>query len=244
MGVGARLVLGFLGGMGFLLIAAGARGVNVLGPMVSHAVSRRARIVSMRDSHRDETPLVEALAVWTEQLRDTMAGASGLEQAMTVTARTAPLVVRPAIERLAARIGFGDLSSSIREFAAEVDHPLADFVAAALITAAENQVREMGTLLGHLADCCRDDVAMRTRVWVARARTRSAVRIISVVVVVFVMGLALLDPGYLTPYSTPAGMVMASIVLCSFVSALSMMRRMGRLSTPTRFIARREVVPA
>ncbi len=215
---------------GWLLIVAGLRGI---------AMFDRFRAAKAPRVTRDERRLVEALAVWTEQLRDTIAGASGLEQAIVVTSRTAPLLLRPSVEELAARLGFDPLPEAVREFAEDVDHPLADFVAAALITAADNQVREMGALLGHLAQCCRDDVAMRTRIWVARARTRSAQRIISVVVILFVGGLALLQPTYLAPYASPSGMFMASVIGIVFVTAFASMRRLGRLENPVRFIARR-----
>ena len=209
-----RLLLGLGLATGTLLVLAGMRGVVVMssGPG------------SPRPSRRtiDDTNLVEALAIWTEQLRDTIAGARGLEQALTVTATTAPLAIRP-----------------VRNFASEVDHPLADFVAAALITASENQVRDMGSLLSHLADCCRDDVRMRTRIWVARARIRSAVRIIGVVVLVFVVGLVAFNPTYLAPYTTPSGMVALAVVIAMFAASLVLLQRLGQFSAPTRFIARR-----
>jgi Flp pilus assembly protein TadB len=112
-------------------------------------------------------------------------------------------------------------------------------VAAALITASENQVRDMGSLLSHLADCCRDDVRMRTRIWVARARIRSAVRIIGVVVIVFVVGLVAFNPTYLAPYTTPSGMVALAVVTAMFAASLVLLQRLGQFSAPTRFIARR-----
>lgn len=232
MGLGSRVFIGLMFAIGLLFVLAGSRGLVIL----------RRIDAKKSTSAPDEREIVEALAVWTEQLRDTMAGASGIEQAITVTARTAPVLLRADVERLSARLGFTSLSDAVREFAGDVDHPLADFVAAALITAAENQVREMGALLGHLAQCCRDDVAMRTRVWVARARTRSAVKIISVVVVVFVLGLALLDPTYLQPYTTPTGVFVAALVASMFLGSFETMRRLGRIDDPVRFIARREVV--
>lgn len=232
--IGWRIFTGMTFALGLLFVLAGVRGFRIIG---------RIHIGSTVDT-RDEREVVEALAVWTEQLRDTIAGASGIEQAITVTSRTAPPLLRPAVERLSARIGFTPLQHAVREFASEVDHPLADFVAAALITAAENQVREMGSLLGHLAQCCRDDVSMRTRVWVARARTRSAVRIIAIVVVVFVIGLIVLDPNYLEPYGTPAGIFVALLVVMMFAGSFAAMKRLGRIENPIRFIARREVFEA
>jgi len=230
--LGWRIFTGMTFAVGILFVLAGVRGLRIIG---------RIPIRTSAES-RDEREIVEALAVWTEQLRDTIAGASGIEQAITVTSRTAPPLLRPAVERMAARIGFAPLQHAVREFASEVDHPLADFVAAALITAAENQVREMGALLGHLAQCCRDDVSMQTRVWVARARTRSAVRIIAVVVVVFVLGLILLDPNYLEPYGTPTGTFVALLVVLMFAGSFATMKRLGRIENPVRFIARRESV--
>lgn len=226
-----RLLLGLGLATGTLLVLAGMRGFVVM-------ASGQA---SPRPSRRnvDDTKLVEALAVWTEQLRDTMAGARGLEQALTVTASTAPIVIRPAVQQLSAELGFTNLPDAVRNFAATVNHPLADFVAAALITASENQVRDMGSLLGHLAECCRDDVRMRTRVWVARARIRSAVRIIAIVVVGFVGGLIVFNPTYLAPYASPTGMVALAVVIAMFVASLVFLQRLGRFSSPPRFIARR-----
>lgn len=228
-----RLAFGLMTGAGLLLVVAGSRGVDLFGSSVTAWKSRRRR--------RNETELVEALAVWTEQLRDTMAGASGMEQALTVTAQTAPGVLRPAVQGMSARLGFTTLPESVRQFAEDVDHSLADFVAAALITAAENQVRDMGSLLGHLAECCRSDVQMRTRVWVARARLRSAVRIITVVVVLFVLGLYALNPAYLQPYGSPSGLIVLVIIITLFIGSLLLLQRLGRVDTPDRFVARRSL---
>lgn len=226
-----RILLGLGLATGTLLVLAGMRGVVVMSSGQG----------SPRPSRRpiDDTKLVEALAIWTEQLRDTIAGARGLEQALTATATTAPLAIRSAVQRLSAQLGFTTLPDAVRIFASEVNHPLADFVAAALITASENQVRDMGSLLSHLADCCRDDVRMRTRIWVARSRIRSAVRIIGVVVIAFVVGLAAFNPTYLAPYTTPSGMVALAVVIAMFAASLVLLRQLGQFSAPTRFIARR-----
>ena len=225
-----RLVLGLALATGTLLVLAGLRGVVVI----------RSGIRVPRPARRsvDETKLVEALAVWTEQLRDTMAGARGLEQALTVTAATAPLAIRPAVEQLSARLGFMGLPEAVRQFATDINHSSADFVVAALITASENQVRDVGALLGHLAECCRSDVQMRTRVWVARARIRSAVRIIIAVVVFFVVALLILNPSYLLAYTKPSGMMALSVVIAMFGTSLVMLQRLGRFTISPRFIAR------
>ena len=106
MSFAIRLLLGLGLATGTLLVLAGMRGVVVMASgQVSPRPSRRTA---------DDTKLVEGLAVWTEQLRDTMAGARGLEQALTVTANTAPVVIRPAVQQLSAELGFTNLPEAVR----------------------------------------------------------------------------------------------------------------------------------
>lgn len=190
-------------------------------------------------SSEDDRQLVEGLAVWIEQLRDTMAGARGLEQAIVATAETAPSVLRPAVARMADRLVHDNLSVASVAFADDIDNSLADFVVAVLVTASEQQVRDVGSVLSHLAECCRDEVKMRSRVWVSRARTRSATRIIGVVVVVFVLGLFVLNRTYLEPYGSPTGVVVLIMVIGLFASALGIMNRMAHFEAPARFMAAR-----
>jgi len=223
-----RLLIGLGLGCGVVLLVCGARGVRVLEPR---------RVTSRRRSTGDETELVEALAVWVEQLRDTMAGARGLEQALVATATTAPDRLRPATQRLSSRLGVVPLPRALKGLADDIDHPLADFVTAALMVAAENHVRDLVSLLTHLSECCRDDVRMRTRVWVARARLRSAVRIIGVVIVGFVGGLVILQREYLRPYASPSGAVMLTVVVALFTASLVSLNRLGRFEAPGRFVA-------
>jgi threonine/homoserine efflux transporter RhtA len=70
------------------------------------------------------------------------------------------------------------------------------------------------------------------------------VRIIAVVVVVFVLGLIVLDPNYLEPYGTPTGMFVALLVAAMFAGSIAAMKKLGRIENPVRFIARREAVDA
>ena len=190
---------------------------------------------------RDDRVLLEAIAVWTEQLRDMLAGSNGLEQAISATATHAPAPLRQPLERLVASMSYSSLEQALQRFAQEVDHPTGDFVVAALSTAATRQVRELGPLLGHLASCAHAESRMHTRIWVGRARTRSAVRIIAGVVVVFVGGLVVLSPDYLAPYRTAEGQVVLSSIVMIFYAALLLMQRFAVVAAPERFIGRRQV---
>ena len=194
---------------------------------------------------RDERALVEAIAQWTEQLRDTIAGSHGLEQAIVATAAHAPAPLAAPVRRLAAGVAYGRLGAGLRRLADEVAHPTMDFVCAALLAASEHRARELGALLGRLADCARDEGRMRTRVWVGRARTRSAVRIISGVVAAFVLGLLAFHRDYLAVYATWGGQLILCGILAAFVGALVALGRMSHIDVPDRFVRRRAgAVPA
>jgi len=198
-------------------------------------------LTSKNRLRRDERGMAEAIATWTEQLRDTLAGAHGLEQAIVATSSHAPAPVASAVGRLSVQIKYGKLSDGLRRFADDVDHPISDFVSAALITASEYQARDLGQLLGHLAQCARDEGRMRTRIWVGRARTRSSVRIISFVVIGFVLALILFNRGYLGVYASVEGQIILSVILVLFAAALILLDQFSRIDSPQRFIRRREI---
>lgn len=189
----------------------------------------------------DQRELIEAIATWTEQLRDTIVAAHGLEQAIVVTSDLAPDIISPAVRRLAANLRYGSADDALRRFADEVNHPTCDFVVAALTTAHRHQARELAALLTHLGECAREESRVQLRVWVSRARTRSAVRIIGWVVVLFVGALVVFDPGYLSPFVSTEGIVVLFVVLAIFAGGLAMLRRLGGIAQPQRFIARRSL---
>lgn len=226
------VLLGTWAVTGWTLAAGTIAGVATMG---SIALGRHG-------NRRDERALVDALAVWTEQLRDMLAGSNGLEQTITATAVHAPAVLREPLERLVASMSYSSMTQGLHRFARDIDHPTADFVVAALATAATRQVRELGALLGHLAACARDEARMHTRIWVGRSRTRSAVRIIAVVVGVFVVGLVVFSPDYLAPYRSAEGQLVLSAVVIIFFGALLMMQRLAMVVVPDRFIGRRAEV--
>lgn len=188
---------------------------------------------------RDERLFVDALATWTEQLRDTLAGSHGLEEAIFATAERAPRTIQPEVQRLVAYMTYGSTAQGLRQFADDLDHPTADFVVSALLTATQYQARDLVTLLSHVADCARDEGKMRSRVWVSRARTRSSVRIIIGVVVVFVGGLFIFSADYLSPYSSLNGQVFLTCIGVVFATSFALMKRMSEVVMPERFVKKR-----
>jgi hypothetical protein len=199
------------------------------------------RMLGARARHQAEIDRVEAIASWAEQLRDTMAAANGLEQAIGATAAVSPAPIAGPVGRLAARLDHLRLSEALRAFADEVDHPTCDFVVAGLVTAAERQARDVGPLLSQLAECARDEAQMRARVWSGRARTRTSVRVISSCVVLFALGLLVFQRTYLEPYDSAAGQAMLLVIGGIFAGSVVAMERMGRIELADRFLRRRVV---
>ncbi len=183
---------------------------------------------------------IEAVAGWAEMLRDTMAGAAGLEQAIVATAAVAPLPIRAEVATLAVRLEGERLAPALRGFAEEVADPTMDLVVAALVLAAEHQASRLGELLGSLAQAARDQATMRLRVEAGRARSRTSVKVVVGVTAGLALGLAVLNRSYLAPYDTALGQLVLLLVGAMFAGAFVWLSRMTRPSVPERFLARRD----
>jgi tight adherence protein B len=177
---------------------------------------------------------IEAVATWTEMLRDTLAGAAGIEQAISATATAAPLPIRPQVLALAARLERERLVPALEAFADEVADPTCDLVVTALILASRRQARRLGELLGALARAARDDATMRLRVEAGRARVRASVRVVVAVTLTIAGGLVVANRGYLAPYSSALGQLVLAAVGGLFAGALWWLARIGRVQPPVR----------
>lgn len=190
-----------------------------------------------------ETARTEAIAAWTEMLRDTITGAHGLEEAIMTSAAVAPEPIRREVVDLAVRLERQPLTSSLEAFADELAHPTADLVVAALRLASEGAVGDLAELLGTLAVSARDEAGMRLRVEAARARLRTAVRVITGCTLATALGLLLLNRPYLAFYGTPAGQAVLAVVAALWAASLVWLGRMADFVTPERFLATRTTEP-
>ncbi|HEY3673055.1 MAG TPA: pilus assembly protein TadB [Acidimicrobiia bacterium] len=185
---------------------------------------------------------VEAIAGWAEMLRDTIAAAAGLEQAIAATAPIAPPQIRRDVAMLAARLERERLSTALRAFADDVADPTCDLVVAALVLAAEHQAHRLGELLGSLAQAARDQATMRLRVEAGRARTRTSVRVIVGVTIALAAALALLNQTYLEPYDSAVGQLVLLVIGVAFAAGFIWLARMTKPIRPERFLLPTEPV--
>src|SRR5215475_11242247 len=147
---------------------------------------------------RAEMRRLEALATWTESLRDTIAGAVGLEQAIPATYLAAPPVIRQPLAMLVDRLHTRDpLPEALVKFADDLDDPSADLIVAALVLNARLRGPGLRDVLGALA-------------------TRRSVQIIVGITLVVVLGMTLLNRGYVAPYDTPFGQAVLVAIFALF----------------------------
>jgi Flp pilus assembly protein TadB len=209
------------------------------------AVLSLPRILGANTDHQRTLERIEAIASWTEMLRDTLVAAAGLEQAILATAPTSPAAIREEITELALRLQRGErLAPSLRHLADQLRDPTADLVISALVLAAEHQARQLANLLGELASEAREQASMRMRVEAGRARTRTSVRVIVITTLSFAIGLMLLDRGYLAPYNSAFGQVMLLFVGCLFATAFAWLARIARLRESERFLTELSAIRA
>ncbi|MFF7450614.1 MULTISPECIES: type II secretion system F family protein [unclassified Streptomyces] len=182
---------------------------------------------------------VEALAGWTESLRDTIAGAVGLEQAIPASARASAPVLRPHLDALVDRLrSRTPLPDALQHLADEIDDASADIIVAALILNARLRGPGLRQVLGALAKSAREEVDMRNRVMAQRASTRRSVQIVVAVSVAFVLGLSVFNREFVEPYGTAIGQVVLAVVCGLFALGFWWLRKLSTIETPERFLVR------
>ncbi len=197
-----------------------------------------------RREHASHVARTNAIASWTEMIRDNMAGAAGLEQALLASAQVAPEPIAIELQRFRRSADRLPLVEALGDLGEDLDHPSADLVIAALSNAATMEVRELGPLLSRLAVATRADTRMRERVEVGRARIRTSARIVVITTVGTILFLWLFAGELLGVYDSLAGQIWMCVVAGVFVAGGSMLRRFARFDVPDRFQARRRLVDA
>ncbi|MDT8916036.1 type II secretion system F family protein [Amycolatopsis sp. PS_44_ISF1] len=232
-----RVVLRLAIAVGVGVLAGVLTGWVVGAVLAAAAVWFLPRLVGPDHAHVRRVARIEAIASWTEMLRDVLSAAAGLEQAVLATAPLAPAAIRGEVATLAARLESGQrLAPALRALARELDDPTADLVLAALVLAAEHQARQLGDLLGSLATTARGQAAMRMRVETGRARTRTSVRVIAATTLAFAAGVVVFNRAYLDVYNSATGQVVLLTIGALFAAGFAWLARIATSGAQARVL--------
>jgi len=187
---------------------------------------------------------LEGVAAWTESLRDTVAGAVGLEQAIPATAYAASPAIVKELSALADRLRVRvPLPQALQRFADEMNDSSVDLIVASLILNSRLRGPGLREVLTSLADSARAALDMRQRVNAGRRSTRRSVQIVIAVALLFVFGLSIFNRGYVEPYSTPFGQVVLLMILGLYAVGFVWLRRLASFEVPERFLHARDRLP-
>jgi Flp pilus assembly protein TadB len=188
---------------------------------------------------RLRTARLEGLEQWTRRLADLLTASRGLENALEISVRTAPVAIAAPVtalgRRLSARTG---TEEALRAFAAEIDDPAGDRIAAALIIATGRRGGAVSGVLSALAEMLARDVAARREIEAERAQHRTTLRWI----VAFIAGFtvfAIVNRSYSGPYGTLAGQIVLALVALLYAAGLAWLHHLGAIPAPGRFLDQR-----
>ena len=188
---------------------------------------------------------IEALATWAESLRDTIAGAVGLEQAIPATVYAASPVIRSDLALLADRMRVRvPLSQALRQFADDLDDPTADLIISALVMNSRLRGPGLRQLLSNLAATARAELDMRQRVSASRAGTRRSAQIVVIFSILVILGLAIFNRTFVAPYNSAQGQLVLLVVIALFTVGLMWMRHLAGVTLPRRFLTARNAPAA
>lgn len=186
---------------------------------------------------RQRVSVLEGLEQWTRRLSDMLTASRGLQDAMEASARSAPAAIEPAVSSLGRRLAVHtDPEAALRAFAADIDDPAGDRIAAALIIATGHRGGAVRDVLNSLAVMMARDVAARREVEADRAQHRTTVKWLTGFVVGFTVFCAA-NRSYSAPYGTVTGQLVLASVALLYAGGLWWLSRLGSLPAPGRFLA-------
>lgn len=232
----AWFVGGCIAAIGVFLVT----GWFVLAVTVLGVVTWMPRMLNQRGT--DDLERTKAIAEWTEMIRDNMASAAGLEQALVASATYAPDPIHQEVTLFARSLDHTTLENALTRLGDDLNHPSADMVIVSLTNAARMQATDLAPLLTRLSATTREDVRLHQRVSIESNKTKLSARI----VVGITLGVALMlwafNPQLVEVYDTFEGQIMMTVILAVFGVGIWSIRRLSKPQDIDRFTARKKVV--
>jgi len=181
---------------------------------------------------------LEALEEWTRRLADTMAVGVAPVQALVRSADHAPTAITAEVTALANALSTPrlDRGVALRRFADEIDDSLGDMITLSLEIAVSAQASQrVPDVLRTMAAGVAEEVKARRAVEADRAGPRNEARMIVIVQVLFVLGVATLT-SYTKIYGTLTGQMVLAVLGAAVVLALWLLRKYSSAEAPPRLL--------
>lgn len=232
--LGLRVAAGLVAGVGVMVatrwpVAAVAIAVLIIGwpALFGSTGATRNRIAQL-----------EALALWTESLKDLVSGATGLHEAIPASIETASPILQRPLGRLSGLLAAREpLPAALEQLAADLADPTADLVIAAMIMNAKARGPGLASSLTRLAESTREELELRRRIDASRRGGRRNLQIIITMVVIMAGLMAFVfPPAFSHPYRSPVGQLVLLIVFGIFGASFAWIRRLSDPDVPETFL--------
>lgn len=231
---GARLAAAVAAGIvavavsGWPIAAVGAALMVVMWP----------RIFGSSRAGKSEIDKLEAIATWTESLRDLTAGGAGLEQAIARSAATSTTMLRPDLEQLAAQLELRvPLERALEDLADAVDDAACDQIVATIRMNSRLRAAQLTGVLGKLSETLRDEVGMRLEAEAKRRNLRREARLTILAVLAFIGFQVVFVRDHLEPFRSPLGQIVLAVIAAIWIGSFMRMRALSEPERPPRFLA-------
>ena len=195
------------------------------GPRIAQAPSRRQKA----------TEEIEAYSQWTEQIRDLVGASGSLFEAVTLSADSAPPLLRPAVMNMASMARTLGLPAAMDWFASEMRSPYADRLVLGLRIAWDSGAR-VSEAFESTARGMRAEVDMRRRNEVANSRAWTQVVSILMVTLIVVALLAVVNQGFFEPFGTAVGQAVLLGVGGLMAGSVFWVLKLSESTTPIRLL--------
>lgn len=211
----------------------------VFGVIAGAGVVLWPMVVGGGKAERAALAKLEALAQWTESLRDLAQKGSGLESVIPRTVSTASDVLVGPLRLMSRRLSVKvPLPEALSLFADEVDDASADTVVAALALASRQRRGRLSDVLSTLSGALRDELEQRTKVMRERNVVRREAAQVAVLTAVLVVGASLFAPPSLpNEGGDTASQVLPLILAVAFVFVFSRVRKLAEPEIQPRFLS-------
>lgn len=181
---------------------------------------------------------LEALQVWTRGFGGLIEGAGSVEQAMRASRHNTPMLLTTEVDRMIARLDSGwRTADALQAFADEIGDSTADIVIGHIKINVEQRGAGLGRVLQEVSDTIREEIKTRRQIEAERASVRTSQRIITIMLLGVVAGIALVVPfsgGAFSFYQSPIGQILITVLLSGYAATLWWQYR----STQPRRLAR------